>query len=520
MGSGAGLAAERVTGVSPLGSPRAGGLPNGRSVATRVLRGLYRPQPVNPTQPRSGPHFGAGNPAPSLFINPHLGYTSPMTAADTPAKTPLAALYRKVDLRLLPYLFLLYVVAYLDRVNVSFAAPSLSRELGFSSSVFGLGAGMFFAGYVLCEVPSNLILRRVGARRWIARIMVTWGICACAMALVHADWSFHTLRFLLGVAEAGFLPGIIYYLTLWYPAPRRARAVALFMAATPVAGIVGGPLSGLLLEMHGALGLSGWRWMFLLEGVPAVLLGFSVLRLLPDGPANAPWLGIGERELLARELAADSADRPGTAAARSLRTVLAGLARDGRVWLLSLGYFSLCVGMYGLVMWMPTLIGEVLGPGASPERVGLLSAIPYLGGAVGMVLIGRHSDRTGERRWHTAGPLFVSAAGFVLALWPGGAALTGLPGPWWSLCCFTLATVGLWGMLGPFWTIPTGFLSGAAAAGGVALINSVGNSGGFVGPTLVGYVRDWTGSHVMGFWFIAAVMVVGGCSILWVTRRR
>jgi ACS family tartrate transporter-like MFS transporter len=452
-----------------------------------------------------------------------------MTTPDIPQHTSLAALYRKVDLRLLPYLFVLYVVAYLDRVNVSFAAPSLSLELGFSSSVFGLGAGMFFAGYVLCEVPSNLILRRVGARLWIARIMVTWGLVACAMALVHAPWSFHALRFLLGVAEAGFLPGIIYYLTLWYPAPRRARAVALFMAATPVAGIVGGPLSGLLLEMHGALGMSGWRWLFLLEGVPAVLLGFSVLRCLADGPAHAPWLDPAEREALAAELAAEQAaveqvdGAAGSAAegpAHGLWVVLATLARDSRVWLLSLGYFALCVGMYGLVMWMPTLIGEILGPGAGPERVGLLSAIPYLGGVVGMVLIGRHSDRTGERRWHTAGPLFVSAAGFVLALWPGGAALIGLSGPWWSLGCFTLATIGLWGMLGPFWTIPTGFLSGAAAAGGVALINSVGNAGGFVGPTLVGYVRDATGSHVMSFLSIAAILVLGGCSILWVTRRR
>jgi ACS family tartrate transporter-like MFS transporter len=294
------------------------------------------------------------------------------------------------------------------------------------------------------------------------------------------------------------------------------------MAATPVAGIVGGPLSGLLLEMHGSLSLSGWRWMFLLEGVPAVLLGFSVLRLLPDGPARAPWLDPAERLALDAELSngalvAEPDSAPG------LWAVLSGLARDPRVWLLSLGYFTLCVGMYGLVMWMPTLIGEILGPGAGPERVGLLSAIPYLGGVVGMVLIGRHSDRTGERRWHTAGPLFVSAAGFVLALWPGGAALmglAGLSGPWWSLCCFTLATIGLWGMLGPFWTIPTGFLSGAAAAGGVALINSLGNSGGFVGPTLVGYVRDATGSHAMGFLAIAAIMVLGGCAVLWVTRRR
>ncbi|MBI5520364.1 MAG: MFS transporter [Desulfovibrio sp.] len=428
----------------------------------------------------------------------------------------LAALHRKVDLRLLPYLFLLYVVAYLDRVNVSFAAPGLSQSLGFTSGVFGLGAGMFFAGYVLCEVPSNLILRRLGARLWIARIMVTWGMVACGMALVHAQWSFHTLRFLLGVAEAGFLPGIIYYLTLWYPPQRRARAVALFMAATPVAGIVGAPLSGVLLGLDGAWNLDGWRWMFVLEGLPAVLLGFSVLRLLPDGPDDAPWLEAPERATLAAELAESPGEEP-----RGLRGILAALARDRRVWLLSVAYFALCVGMYGLVMWMPTIIGEILGPGSSPVRVGLLSAIPYLGGVVGMVLVGRHSDRTGERRWHTAGPLLVSAAGFLLSLAPIGPAGAGAAhSPWWSLFCFTIATMGLWGMLGPFWTIPTGFLSGAAAAGGVALINSIGNTGGFVGPTLVGMVRDTTGSHAGGFLFIAATMALGALCVLVVTRRR
>lgn len=427
----------------------------------------------------------------------------------------LAALHRKIDLRLLPYLFLLYVVAYLDRVNVSFAAPGLSQSLGFTSSVFGLGAGMFFAGYVLCEVPSNLILRRVGARLWIARIMVTWGIAACGMALVHAAWSFHLLRFLLGVAEAGFLPGIIYYLTLWYPPQRRARAVALFMAATPVAGIVGAPLSGLLLGLGGVWGLEGWQWMFVLEGAPAVLLGFSVLRLLPDGPGDAHWLNAPERAALAQELAEAPGEEP-----HGLRGVIAALARDRRVWLLSIAYFALCVGMYGLVMWMPTIIGEILGPGATPVRVGLLSAIPYLGGVLGMVLVGRHSDRSGERRWHTAGPLFVSACGFLLSLLPVSQWLGSAHGPWWSLACFTIATMGLWGMLGPFWTIPTGFLSGAAAAGGVALINSIGNTGGFVGPTLVGMVRDATGSHAYGFLFIAATMALGGWCILFVTRRR
>ncbi len=427
----------------------------------------------------------------------------------------MTALHRKIDLRLLPYLFLLYVVAYLDRVNVSFAAPGLSQSLGFTSSVFGLGAGMFFAGYVLCEVPSNLILRRVGARLWIARIMVTWGIAACGMALVHAAWSFHLLRFLLGVAEAGFLPGIIYYLTLWYPPQRRARAVALFMAATPVAGIVGAPLSGLLLGLGGTWNLEGWQWMFVLEGVPAVLLGFSVLRLLPDGPEDAPWLLPAERAALTQELAAAPGEEP-----HGLRGVIAALARDRRVWLLSIAYFALCVGMYGLVMWMPTIIGEILGPGATPVHVGLLSAIPYLGGVLGMVLVGRHSDRTGERRWHTAGPLFVSACGFLLSLLPMGQWLGDAHGPWWSLACFTIATMGLWGMLGPFWTIPTGFLSGAAAAGGVALINSIGNTGGFVGPTLVGMVRDATGSHAYGFLFIAVTMALGGWCILFVTRRR
>ena len=430
-----------------------------------------------------------------------------------PAQNSVATLYRKIDLRLLPFLFLLYVVAYLDRVNVSFAAPDLRATLGFSSGVFGLGAGMFFAGYVLCEVPSNLILRRMGARLWIARIMVSWGFVACLMSLVHTPWSFHVLRFLLGVAEAGFLPGIIYYLTLWYPQQRRARAVALFMAATPVAGVIGAPLSGLLLNLEGTLGLYGWQWMFVLEGIPALLLGFAVLRLLPNGPADAHWLDDDERVIVTQELAADEAETIGG----GLWAVLACLVRDCRVWLLSLAYFSLCVGMYGLVMWMPTLLSEVLGKAATPERVGLLAAIPYLGGAVGMIVIGRHSDKTGERRWHTAGPLFLSAAGFLLCQWPWGVALAGT---WWSLGCFTVATIGLWGMLGPFWTVPTGFLSGAAAAGGVALINSVGNAGGFVGPTLVGLVRDASADQGTGFSFIAATLVLGGFSVLSVTRRR
>jgi ACS family tartrate transporter-like MFS transporter len=427
------------------------------------------------------------------------------------------AVFRKVDARLLPYLFALYVVAYLDRVNVSFAAQGISRDLSFTSSVFGLGAGIFFAGYVLCEVPSNLILRRVGARLWIARIMVSWGLCACALALVHAPWSFYGLRFLLGVAEAGFLPGIIYYLTLWYPPARRARAVALFMAATPVAGLLGAPLSGLLLDLDGLHGLAGWQWLFVLEGLPAVLLGFSVLRLLPDGPADARWLAPAERDTLARELAHGGTAR-GEAAPhdeRPLRETLFALAKSRQVWLLGAAYFALCVGMYGLVMWMPTLFGEVLGASSTPLRVGLLSAVPYLGGAVGMVLVGRHSDATGERRWHTAGPLFVSAAGFALSLLP----VPGLHGPWWSLGCYTVATIGLWGLLGPFWTIPTGMLSGAAAAGGVALINSVGNAGGFVGPTLVGIVRDATGSHALGFLSIAVIMALGGCAVLFATRQ-
>jgi ACS family tartrate transporter-like MFS transporter len=421
----------------------------------------------------------------------------------------LSALFRKIDARLLPYLFVLYVAAYLDRVNVSFAAAGISRDLGFSSAVFGLGAGVFFAGYVLCEVPSNLILRRVGARLWIARIMVSWGLVASAMALVHAPWSFHAMRFLLGIAEAGFMPGIIYYLTLWYPQERRARAVALFMAATPVAGLIGAPLSGLLLDLEGALGLAGWQWVFVLEGVPAVLLGVSVFFRLPDGPEHAPWLDTGERAALAAALRQDGGEKRHPPLPELLRSLL----RDRRVWLLSAAYFALCVGMYGLVMWMPTLIGEVLGKGSTPVEVGLLSAVPYLGGALGMVLVGRHSDATGERRWHTAGPLFVSAAGFLLSLLP----FSSVFGPWWSLGCFTLSTIGIWGMLGPFWTIPTGFLSGALAAGGVALVNSIGNTGGFVGPTLVGIVRDATGSHVMGFVFIAVVLLAGGAAILFAT---
>jgi len=426
--------------------------------------------------------------------------------------TRYAALHRKIDLRLLPYLFVLYVVAYLDRVNVSFAAHGLTQSLGFTSSVFGLGAGMFFAGYVLCEVPSNLILRRVGARLWIARIMVTWGLVACGMALVHAAWSFHTLRFLLGVAEAGFLPGIIYYLTLWYPQKRRARAVALFMAATPVAGIVGAPLSGLLLGMHGLWDVEGWRWMFVLEGIPAVLLGFSVLWFLPDGPAGAHWLTDPEREALASELAGS----PEEDKAPGAPPWPPGARR--RVWTLSAAYFSLCSACTAWSCGMPTIIGEIWGRRPVPCTWAAVGD-SLSGGVLGMVLVA--DIRTHGRTSLAHGrPLFVSAAGFLLSIAPMGQWLGEDLGPWWSLGCFTVSTVGLWGMLGPFWTIPTGFLSGAAAAGGVALINSIGNAGGFVGPTLVGMVRDATGSHRYGFLFIAATMALGGWCILRVTRER
>ena len=413
-----------------------------------------------------------------------------MADADHPSTTAVATLRR----RLIPFLFLLYVVAYLDRVNVGFAALDMNRDLGFSAAVYGLGTGIFFVSYTLLEVPSNLMLARVGARIWIARIMLTWGLVSVGMAFVHNATTFYLLRFLLGAAEAGFFPGIIYYLTQWFPARERGRAVALFMTGTAIAGVIGGPISSALLLLDGTWGLHGWQWLFVIEGIPAVLLAPVVLRRLDDRPETATWLSAAERTWLTATLAAEAAPSPG--AHHDLRGALV----SGRLWALASIYFCIVLAFYGVSFWLPQILQQLSHYPSSV--VALISAVPYVVAAVGMVVVGARSDRTGERRWHVAVPALVGAAGFA-------AAATVPPSVALSVAALSVAALGVWGALGPFWALPTAFLRGRAAAGGVALVNAVGNIGGFVGPTVVGYVRDATGSFAAGLWLLAAGLVVG-----------
>jgi len=409
-------------------------------------------------------------------------------------ESAVAAIHR----RLIPFLFLLYIFAYLDRINVGFAALQMNRALGFSAATYGLGAGIFFLSYVAFEIPSNVILARVGARVWIARIMITWGLVSAATMFVRSAPGFYLLRFLLGLAEAGFFPGIIFYLTRWVPARERARTIAAFMTATLMAGVVGGPVSGALLALDGRGGLAGWQWLFLLEGVPAALLGLVVLAVLVEQPAEAAWLSAREKAALTACLAAESRRR-------TIETHSVGAAlRSGRIWTLAAVYFTVPVALYAFGFWLPQIIqGSFTGSGF---EIGLLSAVPYLAGAVAMVVVGRHSDRTGERRWHIAASALVCAAGFVAT-----ACVEGLVP---SMIALSMAMIGLASMFGPFWTFATSFVGGLGAAAGIALINSVGNIGGFVGPSLVGYVKELTESFSMGLVMVGAIVALGGSLVL------
>jgi ACS family tartrate transporter-like MFS transporter len=414
-----------------------------------------------------------------------------------------AAAVARVSRRLIPFLFLLYVLNFLDRVNVGFAALEMNQDLGFGPAVYGFGAGVFFLGYCLFEVPSNLVLYRAGARLWIARIMVTWGLAASAMMLVHQPWSFYLLRFLLGVAEAGFFPGIIFYLTYWYPARERARAYAWFLAAIPICGVVGGPISGALLGLDGVLGLQGWQWLFLLEGIPSVLVGLLVLMLLPDRPRDARWLPPAERTSLEAALEAEGA-HAAAGHGVSFRTTLANPV----VWWLGATYFLLIMGLYGFALWLPQLI-KATGEFTNFE-VGLITAIPYALAAAGMVVVGRRSDRTGERHLHLALPALAGAVGFIAVT------RIGSTGP--LVAALSLTAFGVLGWLGPFWSLPTAFLQEQAAAGGIALINSMGAVGGFVGPYLIGETKQRTGSFTPGL-LILALSLVGGVVIVLGLRR-
>jgi MFS transporter, ACS family, tartrate transporter len=413
---------------------------------------------------------------------------------------------RKVTWRLLPLLYVSFLVAFLDRVNVGFAKETMERDLGLSSTVYGLGAGLFFLGYFLCEVPSNLMLARVGGRIWIARIMLAWGAVSIATMLVRDATSFYLARLLLGASEAGFFPGVILYLTTFVPAAHRARLVALFMTAAVLASVIGSPLSGLLLELDGSLGLRGWQWLFLVEGMPAVVLGLGVLRWLPNGPRQARWLDAAELAWLEARLASERLETQ----AQQPMSLLATLAHP-RVLALSAIYATNVVGGYGLDFFMPTLVHEAL-PGASAARVGALNAVPALVGVVVMVLHGRSSDRRAERRWHFATAAFWAAAGLVLAS-------LRIP-PAIALAALALAVSGRWSAIAPFWGLSTAFVSGRAAAAAIAVINSVGNLGGFAGPYLMGYLKDLTGDYALGLRLLGGAMFVGGVGALGLKSTR
>jgi len=435
------------------------------------------------------------------------------------------ATYAKIARRILPLLFAGYFLAILDRVNVGFAKLQMARELGLSDAVYGFGAGVFFFGYFLFEVPSNLILARVGARKWIARIMLTWGAVSAAFAflgtlhwgpvaalfgLTDPQFSFYFLRFVLGLAEAGLFPGVILYLTYWFPDARRAHAVALFVIAIPLASAFGGPISGLILStLNGAGSLRGWHWLFLLEGAPAIALGLVVLAKLPNGPNQAEWLTHRERKLVARNLVHD-AERtpPGT------HRALSAIFLDWRVWALALADFLRAMINNVLNFWMPTLVQELgIAKGAYLE-VGLVTAIPWSVAAVAMVLIARRSDRTGERRWHATLSLTLSTLGLVLLAVAGHS-------PVIAVFALTLVAVGVMAWLAVFWTLPSAFLSGAAAAAGIAWINALSQLGGFVGPDMLGQIRaGHGGDNSLAFLILAACALVAAALTMVLTKPK
>ncbi|SNT26423.1 MFS transporter, ACS family, tartrate transporter [Granulicella rosea] len=416
-----------------------------------------------------------------------------------------AAIYRRITWRLIPYIFILYILAYLDRVNVGFAALEMKRDLHLSDTVYGTGAGIFFLGSSLFDLPSNLLLGKVGPRIWIARIMITWGIIATCMMAVKGAHSFYLLRFLLGVSEAGFFPGMILYLTYWFPSRERARAVAKFMTATSIAGVVGGPLSSALLKLEGHSGLHGWQWLFLVEGVPTILMGVSVLFVLRDRPDDAPWLSEPEKKWLDNELEQDR-----KAGGASDKHHLLDAFKTPMVWVLAGIFFLDQIGVYTVNLWMPLVLNSFLHASnpSGASTIAKYATVPYIAAAIFTVLIGWNSDRTGERRGHIALCLLLSAAGFGWAAYAGSLAA--------ALCAMTLAAMGYWSLMGPFWTLPTGVLGGQAAAGGVAIITMVGGIGGFSGPYVTGRLKDLTHNYTAGLLLIGGLAVVGAglCFVL------
>ena len=411
---------------------------------------------------------------------------------------------RKVTWRIVPFVMVLYFVSYLDRVNIGFAALTMNKQLGLSPAAFGFGAAIFFIGYFLFELPSNLILHKIGARIWIARVMITWGLVSAGMALVKGPTSFYVLRFLLGLAVAGFFPGVILYLGYWFPARKRAAMIAVFMAAIPLSTALGSPISAALVGMHPKLGLVGWQWMFIAEAVPAVLLGVAVLFALTDRPEKAAWLAEDERAWLVDTLAAEEA----ALGAGAHRSVWRGLA-DIRVLALSLIYFGTTAGLYTVGIWSPQIFHDL---GQTVAQVGTLSAIPAILSVLAMVAWAWHSDRTNERTWHVVIACLFTAAGFVMA----GLSVTVLT----VVASLTIVNIGVNASKPPLWSMPTLFLSGPAAAAGIAAINAIGNLGGFVGPWMIGWIKERTGSYEGGLYFVGGLMAFSAVLTLILARSQ
>lgn len=410
-----------------------------------------------------------------------------------------AQVYKKVAWRLVPFLCICYLAAYLDRVNVGFAKLQMLNDLSFSNTVYGIGAGIFFLGYVLFEVPSNILMHKVGARIWIARIMFSWGLIGATMAFVHTPTQFYVLRFLLGVAEAGFIPGVLLYLTYWFPAAWRGRIIALFLAAIPMSNIIGGPLSGwILTTMNGIAEMRGWQWLFIVETIPSVLLGFVVLRFLDDRVENALWLTDDEKARIKQDI-----DKEANQSA--LHVSVMDAMKSARVWLLGVAYFCVASSIYISSFWMPTLIKQ-LGID-NPIQIGWLTTIPYVVAIVAMIIVNMSADKRAERRWHTAIPCFVAALGLIISGTPGlgiGITMLGL----------TLAAAGASTSQASFWSLPPMFLTGAAAAAGIALVNSLGNIAGMASTGLVGWMTDLTGSPNSALYLFAVFALIGGLMVL------
>jgi ACS family tartrate transporter-like MFS transporter len=408
------------------------------------------------------------------------------------------AVMKKVTMRIVPFIMLCYFIAFLDRVNVGFAGAEMRTDLHLSPTVFGFGAGVFFLTYFIFEVPSNLLMQRFGARRWLARIMVSWGLVAACMALVVGPNSFYALRALLGLAEAGFFPGVILYLTYWFPREHRAKVVGIFMVAIPVSTFLGSPVSGAILDVDGFLGLRGWQWLFILEAIPAVILGLLVLVWLPDRPASAKFLTQDQREWLEDRLHAES-----RTTTRGPKMPLWQVLTHKRVMALALVYAGSVATNYGLSFWQPQMIKAF---GMNNFHAGLINAIPFFVGSIAMILWGLRSDRVGERVWHTAIALFVSAAGLVACLY-----ITALIP---TVIALSVALIGCYALKGPFWALSTEFLPADAAAAGIAQINAIGNLAGFLGPFLLGWIYELTGSYALGMLPMILLALAGGVVVL------